>query len=89
MLHQINELVDFPYFRGIKNKYCHENGRNAVPHIKVEKRFKIAQLIEKAKSRYKIEAKNIELKHRHGYETANSAGLFGMQMMQGTISYSQ
>jgi hypothetical protein len=31
-----------------------------------------------AKSRYKIEAKNSELKHRHGYDTASSAGLFGM-----------
>ena len=40
---------------------------------------------EKAKSRYKIEAKNSELKHRHGYEVANSAGLFGMQM-QGAMS---
>lgn len=35
---------------------------------------------EKAKSRYKIEAKNSELKHRHGYDVATSAGLFGMQM---------
>ena len=35
---------------------------------------------ENAKSRYKIEAKNSELKHRHGYDVATSAGLFGMQM---------
>ena len=40
---------------------------------------------EKAKSRYKIEAKNSELKHRHGYDTANSAGLFGMEM-QGAMT---
>ena len=40
---------------------------------------------EKAKSRYKIEAKNSELKHRHGYETAKSAGLFGMQI-QGAMA---
>jgi len=40
---------------------------------------------EKAKSRYKIEAKNSELKHRHGYDVASSAGLFGMQM-QGAVT---
>ena len=44
------------------------------------------ELKEKAKSRYKIEAKKSELKHKHGYETANSAGLFGMQMMQGAMT---
>lgn len=33
-----------------------------------------------AKERYKIEAKNSELKHRHGYERANSSGLFGMKV---------
>ncbi len=42
------------------------------------------ELKEKAKSRYKIEAKNSEIKHRHGYETANSAGLFGMQIQGAT-----
>ncbi|ANU11510.1 hypothetical protein BBH88_15135 [Planococcus antarcticus DSM 14505] len=35
---------------------------------------------EKAKERYKIEAKNSELKHRHGYDVASSSGLFGMEM---------
>ena len=39
----------------------------------------------KAKSRYKIEAKNSELKHRHGYDIASAAGLFGMQM-QGALA---
>ena len=39
----------------------------------------------KAKSRYKIEAKNSELKHRHGYDVASAAGLFGMQM-QGALA---
>ncbi|MFZ3580479.1 IS1182 family transposase [Virgibacillus sp. DJP39] len=33
-----------------------------------------------AKERYKIEAKNSEIKHRHGYERANSSGLFGMKI---------
>lgn len=33
-----------------------------------------------AKQRYKIEAKNSELKHRHGYGVASSRGLFGMTL---------
>lgn len=35
---------------------------------------------EKSKVRYKIEAKNSELKHRHGYDVASSAGLFSMEI---------
>ncbi|WP_455675664.1 IS1182 family transposase [Pradoshia sp.] len=40
---------------------------------------------ELARSRYKIEAKNSELKHRHGYDTASSAGLLGIEI-QGAIT---
>lgn len=40
---------------------------------------------EKAKERYKIEAKNSELKHRHGYDVASSSGLIGMRM-QGAMA---
>jgi hypothetical protein len=40
---------------------------------------------EKAKERYKIEAKNSELKHRHGYDVAKSSGLIGMEM-QGAMA---
>jgi transposase/IS5 family transposase len=40
---------------------------------------------EKGKERYKIEAKNSELKHRHGYDVASSSGLIGMQM-QGAMT---
>jgi IS5 family transposase len=40
---------------------------------------------EKAKERYKIEAKNSELKHRHGYDIATSSGLSGMQI-QGAMA---
>ncbi len=39
----------------------------------------------KAKERYKIEAKNSELKHRHGYDVASSSGLVGMHM-QGAMA---
>ena len=35
--------------------------------------------------RYKIEAKNSELKHKHEYDVASYAGLFGMQM-QGAMA---
>jgi len=30
---------------------------------------------DKSKERYKVEAKNSELKHRHGYDIASSSGL--------------
>jgi hypothetical protein len=40
---------------------------------------------EKTKERYKIETKNSELKHRHGYDVASSSGLIGMQM-QGAMA---
>ncbi len=40
---------------------------------------------KKAKERYKIEAKNNDLKHRHGYDTASSSGLIGMEM-QGAMA---
>jgi transposase len=42
---------------------------------------------ELARSRYKIEAKNSELKHRHGYVTASSAGLFGMEIQGATAIF--
>ena len=39
----------------------------------------------KSKERYKIEAKNSELKCRHGYDTASFSGLIGMEM-QGAMT---
>lgn len=39
----------------------------------------------RAKERYKIEAKNSELKIRHGYDIASSSGLIGMNM-QGALT---
>jgi transposase len=39
----------------------------------------------KSKERYKIEAKNSELKHRHGYDVASSSGLVGMEI-QGAMA---
>lgn len=40
---------------------------------------------EKSKERYKIEAKNSEIKNRHGYDVASSSGLIGMQL-QGAMA---
>lgn len=40
---------------------------------------------EKARERYKIEAKNSELKCRHGYDVASYSGLIGMQL-QGAVT---
>lgn len=40
---------------------------------------------EKTKERYKIEAKNSELKNRHGYDVAKSSGLLGMEL-QGAMA---
>ena len=38
MLRQINDLVDFSFIlEELKNKYCHDNGRNAVPPIRMFK----------------------------------------------------
>lgn len=40
---------------------------------------------EKSKERYKVEAKNSELKHRHGYDVATSSGQIGMEL-QGAMA---
>ena len=40
-----------------------------------------AHFKEMAKERYKIEARNSELKHRHGYDVASSSGLIGIEML--------
>lgn len=40
-----------------------------------------------SKERYKIEAKNSELKQRHGYKKAIASGLFGMQIQGATTIF--
>ncbi|MFC0273721.1 IS1182 family transposase [Metabacillus herbersteinensis] len=42
---------------------------------------------EKAIERYKIEAKNSELKHRHGYDVASSTGLVGMHLQGAMVIF--
>jgi endogenous inhibitor of DNA gyrase (YacG/DUF329 family) len=53
-------------------------------HFDVEK-CKSCPFKEKAKERYRIEAKNSELKNRHGYDVATSSGLLGMEL-QGAMA---
>mgnify|MGYP001062201409 CR=1 FL=1 len=40
-----------------------------------------------ARERYKIEAKNRELKNKHGYDQASAAGLFGIQIQGATTIF--
>jgi hypothetical protein len=42
---------------------------------------------ERAKERYKIEAKNSELKHSHGFEVASGSGLFGMRLQSAVTMF--
>ncbi|WP_407314430.1 IS1182 family transposase [Desulfosporosinus sp. SB140] len=42
---------------------------------------------EESKERYKIEAKNSELKHRHGYDVASASGLSGMRLQGATTIF--
>ena len=73
---------------------CYTNGAKSKTYsviIKSEAHSAQAQFQEteffkmKAKERYKIEAKNSELKNRHGYATAVAGGLANMEL-QGALS---
>ena len=74
------------YTEGAKTK-TYSVTIKSTEHIKQEQfqnteKFKIL-----AKERYKIEAKNSELKNGHGYHKANSTGLFGMEIQGATIIF--
>lgn len=43
--------------------------------------------IEMARYRYKIEAKNAELKQRHGLDVARASGLFSMELQAATTIF--
>lgn len=92
--------VDTYYFDIEKCKYCpHKEGcykegaksKSYSVSIKSDEHSEQAEFQEsdyfkeKSKERYKIEAKNSELKHRHGYDVASSSGLIGMEM-QGAMT---
>ena len=62
--------------------------RISPPNIKIKWPFKkLIDFKELAKERYKIEAKNSELKQRHGYKKAIASGLFGMQIQGATTVF--
>lgn len=54
-------------------------------HTEQEKFQESDFFIKKSKERYKIEAKNSELKHRHGYDVAKTSGIIGMEI-QGAMA---
>src|SRR5699024_11246614 len=54
-------------------------------HSKQAKYQETEYVKEKSKERYKIEAKNSELKHRHGYDVSKYSGLIGMEL-QGAMA---
>lgn len=74
------------YKEGAKSK-TYSVTMKSTEHVKQEAFQNTEKFKELAKSRYKIEAKNSELKHRHGYEVASSAGLFGLQLQGATAIF--
>ena len=72
------------YKEGAKSKTYSVTIKSNI-HTEQEKFQESDYFKEKAKERYKIEAKNSELKHRHGYNVAKSSGLVGMQL-QGAMA---
>jgi hypothetical protein len=92
--------VDTYYFNIEKCKYCpqkegcyKEGAKSKTYSIRIksdehteQNKFQESDYFkEKSKERYKIEAKNSELKHRHGYDVASSSGLVGMEI-QGAMA---
>ncbi|AQR91364.1 IS1182 family transposase [Clostridium saccharobutylicum] len=95
----LNKAVSY-YFDIDKCKYCSykegcykEGSKSKTYTVTIKSDVHKAQMDfekseyfkEKSKERYKIEAKNSELKHRHGYDVASSSGLVGMQL-QGAVA---
>ena len=74
------------YMEGAKSKtYCITIKSNE--HEEHAKFQETEEFKELAKKRYKIEAKNSEIKNPHGYKTAKSAGLFGMEIQGATTIF--
>lgn len=72
------------YKEGAKSK-SYSVSIKSVEHTEQAKFQNSDYFKEKSKERYKIEAKNSELKHRHGYDVASSSGLIGMEI-QGALA---
>lgn len=72
------------YKEGAKTKSYSVTVQNDI--LKEQIKFQESEYFKnKSKERYKIEAKNAELKNRHGYDIASTPGLRGMQL-QGAMS---
>ena len=72
------------YKEGAKKKTYSETLKSDA-HSKQAEFQETEHFKEKMKERYKIEAKNSELKHRHGYDTTTSSGLINMEI-QGAMT---
>lgn len=80
----IKKCKHCPFKEGAKSK-TYSVSIKSNEHIEQTKFQETDYFKEKAKERYKIEAKNSELKHRHGYNVAKSSSLIGMQL-QGAMA---
>ena len=57
------------------------------PMISNQETLNLSPYMAIYRNRYKIEAKNSELKNPHGYDTARSTGLFGMGIQAATTIF--
>ena len=81
---QVCPLRDGCYKDGAKNKTYSVSIKSDEHKSQIE--FQESDYFkEKSRHRYKIEAKNSELKNRHGYDVANGSGLLGMKL-QGAMT---
>lgn len=83
---KICPLRDGCYKDGAKSK-TYSTTIKSMEHAKQEAFQNTDDFKELARTRYKIEAKNSELKNGHGYDVASSAGLFGMEMQGATTIF--
>ncbi|OLS38647.1 IS1182 family transposase [Alkalihalophilus pseudofirmus] len=74
------------YKEGTKTKSYYVTVKST-EHTEQEAFQETERFKELSKSRYKVEAKNSELKNRHGYKKANYSGLFGMQIQAATTIF--
>lgn len=56
-------------------------------YIRNRKHSKTVKSLKNSQVHVKIEAKNSEFKHGHGYDMASSAGLFGMEIQGATTIF--
>ena len=83
---QVCPLRDGCYQEGAKSKSYYVTIKST-EHKEQEEFQHTEKFKTLAKTRYKIEAKNSELKNRHGYYVASSAGLFGMEIQGATAIF--